>query len=267
MAICFIGCDIGGWHTDNRDAFAALRFSSGGLFHFGEESGSIYYPVDPQGILSKKLKQICDEQARIIIAIDAALAWPVEFVKLVQDAPAAGHLPTFTLSSAIDNPYLYRETERFIEKTILRGSKKKPLTAPGDKFGNNCSKAQALVAWIRTQLPEVYRPPFDAWDEENARNARYSVIEVYPAASMKCHLFRKLRWPSAATQMTNVGNSDIGDAKRCAMTAVCYAATLGMDKGLTTMQYPPVVLPDSTCDSNVIKAEGWIFAPDAKCCG
>lgn len=267
MAIYFIGCDIGGWHTDNGDAFAALKFSSGDLVHLGEQSGSMYYPVDPQGIFSKILKQICEEQARLIIAIDAALAWPVEFVKLVQDAPAAGHLPSFSLRSAIDNPYLYRETERFVEKTILRGSKKKPLTAPGDKFGNNCSKAQALVAWIRTRLPEVYRPPFDPWDQENAKKARYSVLEVYPAASMECRTFKELRWPNAATQMTNVGNSDIGDAKRCAMTAVCYAATLGMEEGLTTAQYPPVILPDSTRDSDVITAEGWIFAPDPKYCG
>jgi hypothetical protein len=262
MTIYFIGCDIGGWHTSYGDAFAACKFSSGNLTHLGEKSGSMYYPVDPQEIFAKTLKRICEEQARLIIAIDAALAWPVEFVKLVQDAPVGRHLPTFTLPSpAIDNPYLYRETERFIEKAILRGSKKLPLTAPGDKFGNNCSKAQGLVAWIRTRLPGVYRPPFDPWDEENARNARYSLIEVYPAASMKSRLFRNLRWPRAAMQMTNVGDSDIGDAKRCAMTAVCYAATVRMEESLTTAQYPPVFLPDNTRNSNLITREGWIFAP------
>jgi hypothetical protein len=264
MTIYFIGCDIGGWHTTNGDAFAACRFSSGEFTLLDDEcgSGNLYYPVDRQGIFAKILNRACAEKARIVIAIDAALAWPVEFVKLVRCAPLGGHLPTFTRSRAIDNPCLYRETERFIRRNIRRD--RDPFTAPGDKFGNNSSKAQSLVAWITGTLPEVYRPPFDPWDEDRAKNARYSVIEVYPAASMESHLFQNLEWPFSAQQMRKIGDSDVADAKLCAMTAVCYAATVKMDQRLNSQLYPRIFVPpsDNTYDLNMVAQEGWIFAPE-----
>ena len=86
--------------------------------------------------------------------------------------------------------------------------RKDPFTAPGDKFGT-MPKAQSLVAWITRTLPEVYRPPFDPWDEDRARNVQYSVIEVYPTASMESRLFQNLLWPLSAEKMGKIGDSDI----------------------------------------------------------
>jgi hypothetical protein len=42
------------------------------------------------------------------------------------------------------NRYLYRQTERFVQQQTGHH----PLSAPGDKFGNNSSKAQVPVTQI-----------------------------------------------------------------------------------------------------------------------
>ncbi|MBF0633989.1 MAG: hypothetical protein HQK85_04975, partial [Nitrospinae bacterium] len=232
------------------------------------EKGSLFFPVSE--CVCEIIKQARKDDAQIIIGIDAALAWPVKFVKLVNSAPAADHLPNFKPDGAINNPYLYRETERFIKKNVMTVAKdKSPLTAPGDKFGNNSSKGQVLVAWFKGECgKELYRPPFDEWNQDKAKKAKYTLLEVYPAASMKSEEFRKLNWPnnetSNETSMENLGKGDIADAKRAAMTCVCYAATVGKING----DYPTVHAP-SDADSKkynleTIKKEGWIFSPKVK---
>jgi hypothetical protein len=260
--IYFIGCDMGGWHTEKGDALAVCKWDGATLVHVDAQKGSFFYPVEDDGPVAAVIQQARAEEARVVIGIDAALAWPRKFVQLVIAAPAATHLPAFALGDSIDNPYLYRETERFVKQHIMTGANERPLTAPGDKFGNNSSKAQGLVTWFRNQLAGVYRPPFDAWDSAEATKRRYTLIEVYPAASMKLATFRQLVWPTHVQTMDDVGNTDIGDAKRCAMTAVCYANMLGM---LGPQQgYPSVFTPDdagNSYDQDAIRQEGWIFAP------
>lgn len=290
--IYFIGCDMGGWHTDEGtggDGLAVCKWDGSDLSHVGEWCGRLFYPVKsyaPQltgqasqnnvanfisSIAAVAEDQILDglvsamvaEKARIVIAIDAALAWPAEFVELVNKAPSAGHEAKFALGNAIDNPYLYRETERFIKAAV--SLKKDPFTAPGAWFGNNSSKAQALVACFAQRLGGLYRPPFCPWDMQTARAAQYALIEVYPAASLKSTAFGNLKWPAAPQTMATVGNSDIADAKRCAMTGVCYAAKLGM-LGQAAGNYPDVWLPGDqcngiSCNCALLQQEGWIFCP------
>ena len=147
---------------------------------------------------------------------------------------------------------------------MLTGSKEKLLTPPGDKFGNNSSKAQALVEWIKTRLPDLYRPPFDPWDIDRARESRHTLIEIYPAASRKSRQFRRLKWPAQAQDMESIGNTDIADAKRASMTAVCYASTIGLLPDFPAC--PPVLTPDAVSNSGdfvkkSIELEGWIFTP------
>lgn len=286
--IYFIGCDMGGWHGSN-DGLAICKWDGSTLSQVGEWSGRLFHPVNDYAtqptvqasqnnvanfirmkrvakdqILDGLVDAMVAEEARIIIAIDGALAWPAKFAKLVADAPSACHMPTFDPKGrAIDNPYLYRETERFIKAAVSLG--KDPFTAPGAWFGNNSSKAQALVAWFAQQLSGLYRPPFCPWDLQSAKAARYTLIEVYPAASNHSKEFMALSWPRAEQTMENVGNSDIADAKRCAMTAVCYAAKLGM-LGQAAGNYPDVWLPGNQCNGvsyncALLQQEGWIFCP------
>ena len=257
----FIGCDMGGWHTEKGDALAVCVWDGNEFHHIEAEAGSFLYPIADEGVLARALSQAEEEKARIVIAIDAALGWPRKFVELVQQAHEGNHLPCFHLGCSTDNPYLYRETERFIKNRVLTGSKERPLTAPGDKFGNNCSKAQGLVAWLKKRLPDVYRPPFDTWDANAASSKKATIVEVYPKASMKSEEFGNLPWPPHQTTMRSVGNSDIGDAKRCAMTGLCYAATVGMIQGDWPLVYVPSDADRETYDQEDIRSEGWIFAP------
>jgi hypothetical protein len=259
----FIGCDMGGWHTDDGDAIAICRWEAGKFSHVNARAGSLFFPVPNGGALAACIEQAEEEDARLVIGIDAALGWPVKFAELVAHAATANHVPEFTLGDSIDNPYLYRETERFVKRCMLTGRNERPLTAAGDKFGNNSSKAQALVGWLKRKLPDVYRPPFDAWDSAVAASQRHTLIEVYPAATMKCGAFCPLIWPGSNEDMRTIGASDIADAKRCAITAVCYAMTVRLIP--IDPCYPKVVLPDDAlacgCDRSHIQAEGWIFAP------
>ncbi len=255
--IYFIGCDMGGWHTKKTDAIATLKWNGSELESIRVKSGRLFYPFNElQEILPNNTNSV------FIIAIDGALSWPAKFKALVKESSEANHCPSFELESSINNPYLYRETERFIKDKIFIDNNKRPLSAPGDKFGNNSSKAQALVAWFKKEYDDLYRPPFDEYKKSEAVNKKHTLIEVYPAASMINNEFKKLTWPSLAQTMSHAGNTDIADAKRCAMTAVCYAKTIGL---IDDTKYPDVYTPDDAVelgyDKNKIRKEGWIFAP------
>lgn len=261
-SIYFIGCDMGGWHGKN-DGFAVCKYKNGKLTHICEEKGSLFFPVSE--CVSEVIKQARDDNAQIIIGIDAALAWPVKFVKLANSAPAADHLPNFQPDGAINNPYLYRETERFIREKVRRGKNENPLSASGDKFGNNSSKGQALVAWFKKECgKELYRPPFDEWNQDKAKKAKYTLLEVYPTASMKSKDFSQLEWLSANISMGKVGDGDIADAKRAAMTCACYAATVGKTKGNYPKVYAPSDADSEKYNVEAIKKEGWIFSPNVE---
>ena len=264
--IYFFGCDMGGWHNKHKnkgDAIAVCKWINGSFHHVEATANLTFYPIDRDNPLANCIAAAIDDKAKVIISIDAALAWPICFAKLVSEASGGKHDFSFSLSSVIQNPYLYRDTERFIKHHVQKGPKERPLTAVGDKFGNNSTKAQALVVWLNRQLAGSYRPPFDSWNRDSARKADYSIIEVYPAASMKSKRFKKLTWPSHTLDMDSVGRSDIGDAKRCAMTGVCYAQEVGMLPH--DDERPDVYCPDHPLVSDdirtAIEQEGWIFCP------
>lgn len=253
----FIGCDMGGWHTTEGDALAACRWDGTALHHVTAVAGSLFYPVgaDLQAVIAQALQA----RARVVVGIDAALAWPVKFLALATQAPAATHLPIFNRAlGQYANPYLFRATERYVQQVLGQN----PLTAPGDKFGNNSSKAQALVAWFQQSLPGLYRPPFQPWNAQMASAAPHTLIEVYPAASMRCPAFGQVGWPPppVPTPMHALGNGDIADAKRAAMTAACYAATAGIPAPVLPHTCVPANLPAGYA-LNEIATEGWIFAP------
>lgn len=266
--VYLIGCDMGGWHNVSHkvgDAFAALKWDGEKLHHVEATAALSFFPIDEDSVVRKCLDAATKDSAKVIIGIDAALAWPFRFRNLVDEVPDGTHDFSFQLGKAIDNPYLYRQTERFIKQKVQTGSGEQPLTAVGDKFGNNSSKAQALSAWFKHNLSNLYRPPFDAWDRRFASEQENSFIKVYPAASMKSKLFKSLSWPQTSESMNVIGKSDIADAKKCAMTAFCYAVELGIVT--TEINTPQVWMPDEATDSvcsDSIPAEGWIFAPKVK---
>lgn len=277
MAIYFVGCDMGGWHGSN-DAYAILRRNrSGRLSDIASNKGRNFWPLSEKFCIEigKIIREVEDaKDTRVVFAIDAALSWPTSFVLLANRARFASHVPKAgsNAAKAIGNPYLYRRTERFVREEYagLKALPKDPLTAPGDKFGNNSSKAQALVAQLVQHLRQhkipCYRPPYDAWNLQKARHAPATIVEVYPAGSMRSLSFKQLTWPGGKSMdyLTGggVGKGDVPDAQRCAITAFCYARTVGMSEA-RKCKYPTVFTPadaDSK-DRADIRREGWIFFP------
>jgi len=76
------------------------------------QSGNFFYPIEELGPLESAIVRAHENGGRIVISIDAALAWPSRFVELASMAPRAQHEASFILDDAISNPYLCRETER-----------------------------------------------------------------------------------------------------------------------------------------------------------
>jgi hypothetical protein len=143
QALYCLGCDMGGWHNDSDkagDVFAALKWGGHSLHHIEATAALSFFPVDGNSVVRKCLDAAKNDSARIVIGIDAALAWPYQFRRLVAEIPDGMHDFAFQLGKAIDNPYLYSQTERFIKQRVRIGSKEQPRTAVGDKFGNNSSK-------------------------------------------------------------------------------------------------------------------------------
>lgn len=263
--IYFFGCDMGGWHNTSLtkgDALAVCRWNQGALEHVGETAALTFFPVEPEQGLARCLDKCLENGYEVIVCIDAALSWPSRFAELTREAQSFEHNFDFDLTDSINNPYLYRETERFIKRRVQTGSNERPLTAVGDKFGNNSSKAQALAGWLFGRMDKPYRPPFDAWHIDRARAAKHTIIEVYPAASMKSAKFRKLEWPTSSQRMEDMDNSDIADAKRCAMAGFVYAASIGK---IRAENCPAILTPDDIEDDefskSALRIEGWIFAP------
>ena len=262
--ILFFGCDMGGWQSKDEkkgDALAVSKWVGEELHHIEATAAVQFFPVDEDGPLARLVRDALNDRSKIVVAIDAALGWPREFARLVAAAPNGVPYDSRRFESAITNPYLYRETERFIKSHIRRD--RDPLTAPGDKFGNNSSKAQMLAAWFRTKLPNAYRPPFSGSDREKAKSSEHTIIEVYPDASRQSQKFVDLRWPKYQPRLAEAGQKDIADAQFCSMTGVCYAMQMGIIPHVTG--YPSVCCPDDDDASSerqqTIEQEGWIFAP------
>jgi len=257
-----IGCDLGGWHGMLKDALAVCRWDAGIQYPSQPTHGRLFYPLDDKTKLIVAIHRAKQETARVIIAVDAALAWPTDFLHLAIRANRATHIAScIATSPQIENTYLFRETDRFI-KTFVRKDRD-PYSAPGNRFGNNSSKAQSLVAFVKKMFQEVYRPPFDQWNLDRAKETWITLIEVYPAASMASEQFSALRWQEAEDRYADLDTSDENDAKRCSTTAACYGMTIGI---IPEVQgYPKVWLPDDEIppayDPRRIRREGWIFAP------
>ncbi|MEI8213104.1 MAG: hypothetical protein WCI02_13220 [Planctomycetota bacterium] len=259
--VWFFGCDMGGWHTRSKDALAICRWTPSGIDQHFVDHGRLFFPLSPNSRLINGIEVASKSNEKVIIAIDAALAWPRDFLRLAVSSAKASHLPDFDPNTGqIQNRYMFRETERFIKQHVRKS--KDPFSAPGDAFGNPSSKAQAVVAAILNTFPQAYRPPFDPWDLITSNSAAITVIEVYPAASQVCRRFMDLRWCDDEDTFRDLSADDENDAKRCSVTAMCYAKTIGILH--SELHVPEVWLPNEAgaeFDAERIRKEGWIFAP------
>lgn len=246
--------------TNSNDAYVVYRYNNN-LSFFEKGEGCFIEKLKEEGCLTEKLNDSLLKcistyiNNNIIMAIDAPLGWPKDFKRLISRVKnnVIKEMPKVIRYNS--NLY-FRLTERFIKQKFREIT---PKSAPGDTLGSAAIKAAILINMLNSMYC-IYCPPFDRNFCYNKRS--FTIIEVYPSASKESADFKKLNDPDTNNQMSNLNKSDIADAKHCAMTAVCYAKTIGL---IDDTEYPDVYTPDDAksmgYSMDLIRNEGWIFAP------
>ncbi|MGL5225276.1 MAG: DUF429 domain-containing protein [Aeromonas sp.] len=169
---------------------------------------------------------------QLALGIDAPLAFPRALRDLLNGQALSYPAP----EREIDNPYAYRDCERWIYQQYG----KKPLSATFDRLGNNATLAMSMLPQLRelTQVPCT------------SGHALRAVLEVYPALAKVAGKASPAR-PALAALLPDgvVAGTDRYDAALCALMALQYAAA-----GLVT-PLPPLVEP---C-AHMRVDEGWIY--------
>ena len=257
MKAAFLGWDVGPWKCsgNSKDALQLLEFDGEQLYDRGAYRGNLLDEFNGDFQIEDLFRAVKAELPTVplVIGIDAVFGWPASFVSLIARNAETSIDPK---GLNIHNRYLYRITEEFIYSNLKFPNSNPPLSAVGDKIGPAATKAQYFLSRL-TNLGECYIPPLDEWNPERAKDADITIIEVYPGASKKSQEFESLPAPSGLT-MSAIGSGDQADATRCAMTAYCYAATVGLIDAPAPQVHLPSELPDSKQE---IEIEGWIFAP------
>ncbi len=125
------------------------------------------------------------------------------------------------------NPYLFRETERYLFRHGLR-----PLSAVKDMIGSQATKGMHVLARF---APEVQR--CGVWSDGGTLTA----IEAYPSACKTSALVAALRKDHAP-----LGHEDKEDALTCALIAWLFACEPHL------LEAP---------DGDIPLDEGWIWVP------
>ncbi|GEM_PF-1705665 len=193
---------------------------------------------------------------KLVIGVDAQLGWPGAFQEITNSEKrlASGKTTNFPFNASarfIDNPLVFRKTEQFLKNKL---GLKDPLSAVGDRIGNQASKAQYMLKCMRASGKSFYCPPFDSL---GSGITSVTIIEVYPTASKasNCYTTNQTLWNKDRRYEDFKKPGDRNDAMHCALTAACYAATVGI---LKDTSIPKVWLPEK---SSMSQSEGWIYCP------
>lgn len=248
MAYLGVGWDVGGW-CGSKQAVAVVSWQQGEseLSWLGLSAPfalSRRVPLSLSGLLAPALGHSfgLPRAERVTLAIDAPLAFPRAFHRLLQGELATEQVPEDEMA----NPYAYRECERWLHRQYG----KKPMSASFDKLGNNTTLALTLTTLLQQQgfslLPQ------------QQEEAVLSMLEAYPA--MMKQQFRATapvaaRFTALLPPELKPG-SDSYDAALCALMALAHASE-GRCPLLPALVLPPHDLP---------RDEGWIyhFAPDTQ---
>jgi predicted nuclease with RNAse H fold len=230
----YIGWDVGGWNCDrnpnSRDAIVILdsRLSIVGKAW----RGNLREPINDCASTKKFIGKLFSlsnvnlepNDTHIILAIDTPLGLPGELVGL-----AAGLKYTEPVESSGTNPYLFRETERYLFQQGL-----KPLSAIKDMIGSQATKGMHVLAKFAPKMERC-----GVWGDGESLVA----IESYPAACKKSRLIENLH-----QQVGNhaIHNQDEKDALTCALVAYIF------EKCVEDLISPPNSVP---------AREGWIWVP------
>jgi len=275
MSRCwFLGWDVGSWMCSGTswDALRLLCYDENGLaeVHIANWQGRV-------NLLKKmkfqpKLASLVDllgvqfqAKDKLVIGVDAPLGWPVAFQELTNSGErltSGKEDPQFGVGdSFISNPLVYRKTEQFLKNELLP---RRPLSAVADGIGGHASKAQYMLKCMRESRGIFYCPPFDRppFDIPGNEIPSVTIIEVYPSASKASDSYtgKSILWSEGREYNNFEQREDSIDAMHCALTAACYAATVGI---LDDESIPKVWLPEDAEENNLItiQSEGWIYCP------
>lgn len=233
----FVGWDVGGWNCDknpsSRDALAVLVRETGELRLSGQVfRGNLRRDINERTTLADILNERCKVKLgpddRITIAIDTPLGFPVAIAALIREEV----LPSAVPGSYGENPYLYRQTERWL---FSKGFP--PLSAIKDMIGSQATKGMHL---IRKLGLEPSKDRCGVWSKGNL-----TAIETYPTpckgpACSAVKLFSTLQVEAT------LNHDDKIDAVYCALIAYLFAES--PDELIGPVDSPP-------------PSEGWIWIP------
>lgn len=239
----YIGWDVGAWHcpeaadaSKSQDALAIIRNEklvgtwSGNLRRSFEKVNSA---LDLIVLVSGLCGVGMPDESDAILAIDAPLAFPQSFLKLLSSGEERFCIdPKALPRNRKENDYLYRSTEKVLFNRGFR-----PLSPVQDMIGSQATKAIHLLNACSLKLIQQ-----GVWSDRK----RLRVIEAYPTT---CEFSNSV---NTITAQALVGQEipksrDIRDALTCAAVAALF------DRHLDQLITPnPAEYPIE---------EGWIWAP------
>ncbi|KPW19626.1 hypothetical protein ALO83_102548 [Pseudomonas cannabina pv. alisalensis] len=245
----YVGWDVGGWNCDknpaSRDALVILD-SARALVGTPWRGNlrSLFNEASSAEILVSKIIELCrievdpDHSFRLLFAIDTPLGFSKAFATLVVSRMAAGPI----LSSST-NPYLHRETERFLFERGLS-----PLSPIKDMIGSQATKGIHFLACFAPELERC-----GVWTD----GCHIHAIEAYPSACKRSASINAMRQPfydepdgaipvGKPKARPELYHSDLEDALTCALIGWSF-------------EHRPDLLvhPTPTIDP----FEGWIYVP------
>lgn len=240
----FIGWDVGGWNCDknpsSRDALVVLdaQHQRIGKPWRGNLRRCINQASDSADFIARLLGY-CEldgsgySSAPVVLAIDTPLGFSTAFIELLVQGKAAG-----TIEGSSSNPYLFRQTERFLFERGLS-----PLSAIKDMIGSQATKGMHALARFAPQIERC-----GVWTD----NHRLRAIEAYPAACKRSSTLDALRESVVQSAGESYGRDgglehvDQADALTCALIAWLF-------------HFQPDLLVQPCVDTP--QREGWIFVP------
>ncbi len=228
----FIGWDVGGWNCDknskSRDAIVILDAD---LAIVGKSwRGNLRTSINAattSGDCLRELFSLCtsvppDEAAQVTLAIDTPLGFSESFAGLV-----TGLKCVEPIEGSDSNPYLFRQTERYLFQHGLR-----PLSAIKDMIGSQATKGMHVLAKFARESLSC-----GVWTDGRG----LTVIEAYPSPCKASATIQQLRGGYAPLR-----HEDEEDALMCALIAYLFS------ERRTELDAPGAEVPGG---------EGWIWLP------
>ena len=242
----FIGWDVGGWNCDrnpnSRDALVILNPAGAlvGAAWRGNLARTISDAESTRDWICA-LFALCKastppESAQITLAIDTPLGFPEAFTRLTARLE---HTDPGRQNEA--NPYLFRQTERYLFEHGL-----KPLSPVKDMIGSQATKGMHVLARFAPRLARC-----GVWTDA----AMLTAIEAYPAPCKRSRIITTMLAkyglsassdPEKPNQTPSIDHQDKKDALICALIARLFVLNSG--SLLSPLDDTPI-------------EEGWIWLP------